>query len=406
MKIVAAVHPLIDGKPSKFGPDALSELLSGPSSGLPAESWHIGFSRAGNLLYRSDNLPDFFQKLATTDAMDAFLEELDHWIHFKDLKNYGDFRSKIFTDGRIETVVRVNRRSADTPPMIGIASRKYEDGYHMVLVPEKNGTNADVVLRPGFFSGEPMVMATIGEWLEKVDEETLSCVALETFRHETGDAGLPNVLVRPVNGSPVNLSMDNGAPGTPQMVGDMAALTRWWGTVVENSDRPKNFWIHTVLRCGRIQPVVIVSGDTDVIRTIGITAFRKILIRMSEKILEYARVFTWSKKYRYAKFWNGVAGYDIKQAEAVIEMMSLDGKPMSVIPIYATSRDLKSVSRKIRIDEPYFWDEKRHQIWVILRDTTLENAEVTVRPSFVSRMENLIGVPMSVETFVLKYCHD
>ncbi len=405
MKIIASVHPLIDGKPFKSAPDALSKLLSG-SSGLPPASWHIGFSRAGNLLYRTDNMPDFFQNLSTVDAMDRFLEELDHWIQFKDLKNYGDFRSKIFTNRRIETVVRVNRRDKDTPLMIGIASRKFEDGYHVVLVPEKDGTSADAVLRPGFFSEESKVMSMISEWLEKVDEETLSDVAVEAFRQETGDAGLPNVLIRPVTGSSVKLAMENGAPGTPHVVGDMAALTRWWGTVVENSDRPRNFWIHTVLRCGRIHPVVIVSGDTDIIRSVGITTFRKILTRMSEKILECARVFTWSKKYRYAKFWNGIAGYDIKQAEAIIEMMSLDGKPMSVIPIYATSRDLKSVALKIRIDEPYFWDEKHHQIWVVLRDTTLENAEVTVRPSFVSRMENLIGVPMSVETFVLTYCHD
>lgn len=406
MKIIAAVHPLLEGSSPKIAPASLSETLSDPSSGLPSESWHIGFSRAGNLLYRTDNLPDFLESLPTADAMDLFLEAVGNWIQFKDLKAYGEFRTKIFTDSRTETVFRVNRRDVHSPQMIGIASMKYEDGYHIVMIPEMAGVHADIVLRPDFFSGESKIVGLIGEWLETVDEVTLTEVALETFRNETQNTSPANIRIRPVNGPRVGIPMDSGAPGTPQVLGDMAALTRWWGTVVENAERPKNFWIHTVLRCGRIHPVVIVSADTEVIKGMGITPFRQILTKMSEKILEIARSYTWSRKYRYAKYWTGPSGYDMKQAETVIEMMSLDGKPMSVIPVYATSRDLKSVTRKIRIDEPYFWDEKRHQLWVILRDTSLENAEVTVRPAFVSRMENLVGAPMSVETFVLKYCLD
>jgi hypothetical protein len=148
-----------------------------------------------------------------------------------------------------------------------------------------------------------------------------------------------------------------------------------------------------------------ISSSTGFIRRTGISRFRSTLLKMSGQILESARTFTWGQKYRYARQWLLPAGYDIRQADrilGVIRSLAIDSTVM--IPIRANLQDLKAIFRKTRMDEPIFWDAREEQVWVTIRGTSPEAAETTVRPSLVSRLEMLVGSPIPVDMFLLRYC--
>lgn len=408
MDLLAAPHPFCNRKQPCVSPPRISEILSAPESEIPPDSWHIGFSRAGDLLYHSDSAPEFFGNTPTLKGLDAFLEELGHWINYKDFQNYESFRAKLFKDTRADTVVRVNRVEPSRPPMLGIACRKHANGFHVICVAGREGESSpDVVLKPGFFSNEDDFLKESKAWLESVDEDTLSGVAVETFQRETARSPISTATIRGISGKPLKVPPYADPDQIPRMPGTVANSGRWWGSLIENAaSRPRDYWVHTMVRCGRILPVVTLSANTGSIENVGMTFFSNVLARMSEATLECAKSYTASAKYRYAKYWKGYEGYDLQKAELILELVSKDSGAVSIIPIHTTSQDLLRVSRKIRLDEPYFWDEKRSEVWVVLRNTSVENAELMVRPSLTTRLDgSLVGTPQTVESFILKYCH-
>lgn len=125
---------------------------------------------------------------------------------------------------------------------------------------------------------------------------------------------------------------------------------------------------------------------------------------MSEQILECSKVFSWGNKYRYARQWLNPAGYDLHQAERILRMTRMETETISLIPVHTTLANLREIAMKTRMDEPFFWDPKEEQAWVTIRDLTIEEAEMNARPSLVSHMEKLVGSPLSLETFLLRYC--
>lgn len=408
MDLLAACHPFVERKKPRVSPPGISDILSSPAEEIPPDSWHIGFSRAGDLLYYSDNAPDFFRNVPTLKGLDTFMDELGHWVNYKDFQNFTTFRKKFFSDARDETVVRVNRVDLNRPQMLGVASRKHADGYHLIFVPgHEGGANPDIVLKPGFFQNEAAFLKEVKDWLERVDEETLAEAAVETFKNETAEAPIPTAAIRSVKGDPLKLPANSEIHQIPQISESLLASGRWWGSVIEDAaNRPRDYWIHTSVRCGRVLPVLTLSVNTESIKKVGVSFFSDVLDQMSGKILECAKSYTGSPKYRYAKYWKGYEGYDFQKAETIIELVSRDSMVVSLIPIHTTSQDLLRVSRKIRLDEPYFWDERRGQVWIVLRNTSVENAELMARPSLTDRMDGpLVGAPQNVETFILKYCH-
>jgi hypothetical protein len=408
MDLLAACHPFFDTKKPRVSPPGISDILSSPASEIPPDSWHIGFSRAGDLLYFSDNAPDFFRNVPTLKGLDTFMDELGHWVNYKDFRNFETFRTKLFTEARAETVVRTNRVELNRPPMLGIASRKHADGYHLIFVTgQEGGANPDIVLKPGFFQNEKDFLKEANDWLERVDEETLAETAVETFKNETASSPISTAAIRSLKGDPLKLPANSEIHQIPQLSESLLASGRWWGSVIEDAaNRPRDYWIHTSVRCGRVLPVVTLSVNTGSIKQVGVSFFSCVLAEMSEKILGCAKSYTGSPKFRYAKYWKGYEGYDFQKAETIIELVSKDSMVLSIIPIHTTSQDLHRVSRKIRLDEPYFWDERRGQVWVVLRNTTVENAELMARPSLTARLGGtLVGPPQTIETFILKYCH-
>ncbi|MHB1606178.1 MAG: hypothetical protein ACYCTV_07280, partial [Leptospirales bacterium] len=94
MKILAAPHPFLTDSPAISAPPSLNSAFSAPEAGLPRDVWHIGFSRSGDLLYRSDNLPPVFRTLPTLKGIDPFFSELNLLVHTSSAKDMGPFRSQ------------------------------------------------------------------------------------------------------------------------------------------------------------------------------------------------------------------------------------------------------------------------------------------------------------------------
>lgn len=403
MKILSSNHPMLEEDRRSTGPRSLEEALSDPGSGLPKESWHIGFSKSGDLLYGTDNLPPAFQKLPTLKGFDSFSEELNRYVNSPNGHELEDFRAKMFSEPKASAVLKVFRRDLNSPPKIGIASRKTDEGYHIVFVPEGKDSDADFVLKPGFFTGDRAILSKIAEWMEVIDEGTFGNIALDILREGARGPSELDVVVRSVRGTILNYS-DNADKGRiPELPAGQAKAGRWWGTLSFGSHDPSDVWIHTTLRCARVLPVATVSATAEAIREIGISVYRKALVRMAESILEWAKLFTWSEEYRYAKQWLPSAGYDVRQAERIIEMVANPVSSATVIPVHTNVKNLKEFARKTRMDEPFFWDDREEQAWILLRNTSLDDAENKVRSSFMDRMEALVGTPVSIETFLAKY---
>lgn len=69
---MASQHPLMSQAPVLYAPDKIGIGLEASAGGLPDGSWHMGFSKGGDLIYRSDNLPPLFSALPTLKAQDLF----------------------------------------------------------------------------------------------------------------------------------------------------------------------------------------------------------------------------------------------------------------------------------------------------------------------------------------------
>ncbi|MHB8421363.1 MAG: hypothetical protein ACYDAM_01150 [Leptospirales bacterium] len=404
MKILAAPHPFLTDSPTISAPPSLNSAFSAPEAGLPRDVWHIGFSRSGDLLYRSDNLPPVFRTLPTLKGIDLFFSELNLLVHTSSAKDMGPFRSQCFVETRVSAVFKVFRKDLTLPPRLGIASRKTENLLHFLFVPEGSASEADSVLQPAFFSGgEPLLQKT-SEWLEHVDDESLSIVALGIFKAAMRNCSRPDVVIRSVRGTILYRPNTRQEDQLPMMPGEIATMPRWWGTRIGGEDSTGNVWAHTVLRCARGLPVMTVSANTEFIRKIGISFFRGVLIRMSEQILECSKVFSWGSKYRYARQWLNPAGYDLHQADRILRMIRSETETVALIPVHTNLANLREIALKTRMDEPFFWDLKEEQAWITIRDLTAEEAEMNVRPSLVSRLEKLVGSPVSAEIFLLRHC--
>lgn len=404
MRILASPHPYLTDGAGIYAPKSLTSTFLDPETGLPREVWHIGFSRSGDLLYRSDNLPPAFRNLPTIKGIDVFFSELNLLVHTSSTKEMTAFRSKSFVENRASTVFRVFRKDLTLPPRLGIASRKTENLHHFLFVPEGTASEADAVMEPAFFSGGDHLLQKTADWLEHVDDESLSIVALGVFRGALRNIPSPDVVIRSVRGTVLTRPENRREDQLPKMPGDLSVMPRWWGTRIDEEKEDKGVWAHTVLRCARGLPVMTVSANTSFIRKIGISVFRGVLVRMSDQILECSRIFSWGNKYRYARQWLTPAGYDLHQAERILRMIQKEAQVFSLIPVHATLSGLREIAIKTRMDEPLFWDPKEEQAWITLRNLTPEEAEITARPSLVSRMEKLVGSPLSFESFLIRYC--
>ena len=404
MKIVASPHPYLTEGMGILAPKSLNSAYLAPETGLPREVWHIGFSRSGDLLYRSDNLPAPFRSIPTLKGIDAFFSELNLMVHSSSAKDIAPFRSQYIVENRMSTVFKTHRKDLTLPPKMGIASRKTENLLHFLFVPEGTASRADAVLEPAFFSGGEVLLQKTADWLEQVDDESLSVIALGVFKAAFRNGPPPDVVIRSVRGTLLSRPDNRREDRLPSMPGDISVMPRWWGTRIEEEKESLGIWAHTVLRCARGLPIMTVSANSEYIREIGITFFRSVLLRMSEQILECSRIFTWGNKYRYARQWLNPAGYDLRQAERILRLIRSETEVISLIPIHSTLANLREIAGKTRMDEPLFWDPKEEQAWVTLRNLTPEGAELTARPSLVGRMEKLVGSPLSLEAFLLRYC--
>lgn len=402
MKILASPHPFLANGPILFAPEPIQNAFS--VQGMPQESWHLGFSRTGDFLYSSDNLPLQLKEIPTIRGIDPFFQILDSLIHPQDIPRVNDFRAGCLVEQKMETVFRVNRKDLTLPPRLALASRKAGDLVHFVFLPEGRGTEPESVRGKHFFARYHETLAEIQSWLDQIDEETLAVIAMGTFRSTYPEEDT-DVVIRSFRGGILLQPAHRSTESLPNLPGDIHEMPRWWGTRINDSNDDKDVWVHTTLRCARAWPVMSISSSTGFIRRTGISRFRSTLLKMSGQILESARTFTWGQKYRYARQWLLPAGYDIRQADrilGVIRSLAIDSTVM--IPIRANLQDLKAIFRKTRMDEPIFWDAREEQVWVTIRGTSPEAAETTVRPSLVSRLEMLVGSPIPVDMFLLRYC--
>lgn len=125
---------------------------------------------------------------------------------------------------------------------------------------------------------------------------------------------------------------------------------------------------------------------------------------MSDQILECSRTFSWGERFRYARQWLVPAGFDIRQADRILGMLPPEKSASSIlIPVHASLKDLKEVSRKTRMNEPIFWDSQEEQVWITLQGVTLRSAEEVVRPSLLARLDRLVGSPIPSGLFFERY---
>lgn len=405
MGLMAPGHPLSKPRTAIPAPEPLSNELASPAFGIPDGAGHIGFSRSGDLLYWSDNIPSFLWDMNPVNGLDGFFAEMAAWVRPEDSGAFGDFRSRFYADRKTGVLLNVLRRGGTSWDSVILCSRKHGDGFQILLVPGGGGKpNPSALLETAFFSADSPVPAKIDAWLKTLDDDLLANVAARTFRELTRDTTVGGVRIRSVNKPELELlnggDTESGVPVPP----DNPSLMRWWGTVIEEIDQTRNPWIHTVIRCGRVRPVATVSADMRSVREIGLNDFQKILTRMTETVQEASKTYAWSTAYRYVRHWKEPVGYDLETAEDVIEFMMRESKDICVLPVRVSLRNLPQVYYKTRLDEPYFWDEARGQVYILLRNTTVDNAEIVVRPSFESRVMIAADRSMSLETFCLKYC--
>ncbi|MHB8543594.1 MAG: hypothetical protein ACYC9S_06280 [Leptospirales bacterium] len=403
MKIFAARHPFMKDKVVIEAPEALSDLLSAVCGNFLSEAAHLGFSRAGHLLYWTENLPAFLRDFLPVDGIDVFFMEMRNWADPKGKKILDVFRPKLLSETRADIAFSVVRCGLIPAGMVGFFSLKQADRFHFTLVgPGGIKPDSDEILNSSLFSDDSVFQSKIDVWLKSLDNDLLERMAMEVFHDDIPESSIPGLVIRSVENPDKNLVDGSDCAQDFVTLKDNPALFRWWGTVIEEIDQSRNYWIHTVVRCGRVLPVLTVSADIHALKKIGVFPLRKVLTRMSGRILEVAQAFTWSPKYRYVNDWLEPKGYDIKKAGEIIECIVQESKDVMILPIQSSVRTLPEVFRKSRLDEPYFWDSDHEMVYVVLRNTTMENAERIVSPSIALRMALPVGAPMSLESFIMK----
>ncbi len=404
MKIIAAPHPLMNQAPTLMAPTDIERALARREVDFPPEAWHLGFSRTGDLVYRSDNLPALFATLPTLKAQDLFFTALADIIPGSESRVLDEFRTQIFADKRSHLVFKVRRKDLTLPPRLGISARKFANGIHFLFIPEGSGTDVSVVKNPNFSGWDNVLEHHVTEWLTKLDEETLCALAFGAFQGEYRQKFEPGVIFRTARGTPIGLARGVDPTTLPGMPQNFPVIPRIWGSSISEERKNLNhLWIHNMIRCARILPVISVSANADFLQRTSLATFRKALQKMERVILNSVKTFTWSPQYRYARQWLVPAGYDIRQAEHMIGLIRHEIPNISLLPVRANGSTMKGIEEKTRMDEPFFWDQKEEQAWVLLRNISLENAETMVRPSFSTRLETMVGTPVTLETFLNRY---
>jgi len=401
---MASQHPLMNQAPVLYAPEAVDNVLGDRATGIPEGSWHMGFSKGGDLIYRSDNLPSIFSALPTLKAQDLFFSELSGILPSAETRTFEDFRNHIFSEKKAHIVFKVRRKDLTLPPRMGISARKFENGIHFLFVPEGKGTDPSSVKNPNFFIDDGKIQNEVTNWLTRLDEETLCAIALGGFQAEYRQRYEPGILFRTAQGTPIGLppeaSLEN-LPGIPQ---NFSVMPRIWGSTLEGGRKnPEHLWLHTLLRCARVLPVISVSANAEFLQRTGLATYRKVLNKLSSLILESVRTFTWSPKYRYARQWLNPAGFDIRQAEPLVGKIRHETPEITFLPVRASASTLRVIAEKTRMDEPFFWDPKEEQAWLLLKNVSIDNAETMARISIATRLETLAGTPISLETFLLRH---
>jgi len=404
LRIIASKHPLMNQAPVLYAPVEVDNVLGDRADGIPEGSWHMGFSRGGDLIYKSDNLPPLLSALPTLKAQDLFFAELSGVLPSTETRTFEEFRNHIFSEKKASIVFKVRRKDLTLPPRMGIAARKFENGLHFLFIPEGKGTDPSAVGNPDFLSDTARIQTEVTNWLTRLDEETLCAIALGAFQSEYRQRYEPGILFRTAQGTPIGLppgASTENLPGIPQ---NFSVMPRIWGSALEgNRKNLEHLWLHNLLRCARILPVISISANAEFLQRTGLANYRKVLHRLSILILESVRTFTWSPKYRYARQWLTPAGFDIRQAEVLVEKIRHETPEITFLPVRASASTLKVIAEKTRMDEPFFWDQKEEQAWLCLKNVSLENTETMARNSIATRLETLAGSPISLESFLLRH---
>ena len=402
LKIFASPHPFLPHSQRLFAPDSIEKIFA--EGDIPADSWHAGFSRTGDFLYLSDNLPFPWSGVPTLRGIDAFFQALESFTFHGDLPFLHEFRTTSRIEPKADILLRINRKDLTLPPRVAISSRKEGDILHFGFLPaESRGTDFDRIGSKSFFVRARQTLTAIAGWLEQIDEETLGIVGAGVFRQNYREEE-SDVLIRSLRGGVLLKTTKRSEDQLPGLASDIWRMPRWWGSRIEDTFDPQSIWVHTVLHCARGLPVLTVSAHTDFIRKTGISRFRSTLQKMSGQILECSRVFSWGERFRYARHWLTPAGFDIRQADRILGMFPPEKASACIlIPVRASLQDLKEISRKTRMNEPIFWDSQEEQVWVTLQDVTLDSAENVVRPSLIDRLGRLVGSPIPAGLFLERY---
>ena len=401
MKIFASPHPFLPHSQRLFAPENIEKIFS---EEVPSDSWHAGFSRTGDFLYLSDNLPFPFSGIPTLRGIDAFFQALESFTFHGDLPALHAFRTESRIEPTAGILLRIDRKDLTLPPRVAISSRKEGDILHFAFLPTDSRTLDDVPFGSGgLFFRTRETLGAITEWLEQIDEETLGIVGAGVFRQNyRGEE--TDVLIRSLRGGLLLKTEKRPVDQLPGLAPDIWSMPRWWGSRIEDTCTPRSIWVHTVLHCARGLPVLTISAHTDFIRRTGISRFRSTLQKMSDQILECSRTFSWGERFRYARQWLVPAGFDIRQADRILGMLPPEKSASSIlIPVHASLKDLKEVSRKTRMNEPIFWDSQEEQVWITLQGVTLRSAEEVVRPSLLARLDRLVGSPIPSGFFFERY---
>ncbi len=401
LKILASPHHFLPHGPCLFAPDNITDTLA--DQGLPVEAWHAGFSRTGDFLYRSDNLPSPWADIPPLRGIDPFFQTLESFTHPGDLPGLNEFRTASRIETKSDLLIRINRKDWTLPPRIALSSRKEGDILHIAFLPYSRGIDADRIRDGAFFSRFRQTLSEISGWLEQIDEETLGVVGTGVFR-QLYRKEEEDIVIRSLRGGILLKSPKRPDDQLPGVTPDVETMPRWWGSRIEDTFSSEGVWVHTVLHCARGLPVMTVSAHTGFIRRTGISRFRTTLLKMSAQILECSRTFSWGERFRYARQWLDPAGFDIRQADRILGMLRPEIISSRIlIPVRASMQDMKDISRKTRMNEPIFWDSREEQVWVTLQDVTLKAAEDVVRPSLLERLGRLVGSPIRSGTFLERY---
>ena len=401
---MSSKHPLMTQAPVLYAPEEVASVLGDSAGGIPEGSWHMGFSKGGDLIYRSDNLPALFANLPTLKAQDLFFSELSGILPSNETRTFEDFRTQIFSEKKAHIVFKVRRKDLTLPPRMGISAKKFENGIHFLFIPEGKGADPSTVKNPDFFTDDRKIQEELNSWLTRLDEETLCAIALGAFQAEYKKRYEPGILFRTAQGTPIGLPVGSNTEELPGLPQNFSVMPRIWGSTLEGNKKTlEHLWIHTLLRCARVLPVISVSANAEFLQRTGLATYRKVLQKMSLLILESVRTFTWSPKYRYARQWLNPAGFDIRQAEYLVGKIRHETSEITFLPVRASASTLKGIAEKTRMDEPFFWDQKEEQAWILLRNLSIDNAETMARSSIATRLETLAGTPVSLESFLLRH---